>query len=81
MVVSDWKMTVVIALPLMATLFIIKKVVKPIIDIPQLNALFHRQFLLRHLRKTHIRILSGYLILQIVADPVHHQESGKTDHE
>ena len=32
MVASDWKMTVVIALPLMATLFIIKKVVKPIMN-------------------------------------------------
>ena len=32
MVASDWKMTVVIALPLLATLFIIKKVVKPIMN-------------------------------------------------
>ncbi len=32
MVASDWKMTVVIALPLMATLLIIKKVVKPIMN-------------------------------------------------
>ena len=32
MVASDWKMTVIIALPLLATLFIIKKVVKPIMN-------------------------------------------------
>ena len=32
MVVSDWKMTVVIALPLLITLVIIKKVVKPIMN-------------------------------------------------
>ena len=32
MVASDWKMTVIIALPLLAMLFIIKKVVKPIMN-------------------------------------------------
>ena len=32
MVASDWKMTVIIALPLLATLLIIKKVVKPIMN-------------------------------------------------
>ena len=37
-------------------------------DIPQFDALFHRQFFLCHLRKTHIRIFPGNLILQIIAD-------------